>query len=83
MTGTYNATSDKLEITFLFNHTVHAGRYIWVIRKGNGNKEVQKLRLKACGKVVSLFFRVICEDDIYHFTIRTPLNCFKTSFDDL
>lgn len=65
LTGTCNTTSAELEITFLFNHAIHAGRYLLVIRKGNGNKEVQKLRLKACSKFVSLFFRVICEDDIF------------------
>lgn len=70
MTGTYNATNDKLEITFLFNHTVHAGHDLWVIRKGNGNKDFQKMPLKACSKFESLFFNVICEGGIDFFFLQ-------------
>lgn len=48
MTGTYNTTSDTLEIGFIFSHTIHGGRYIMIIRERNGNQENQHILLKPC-----------------------------------
>eukprot|EP00105_Crassostrea_gigas_P011763 XP_011427560.1 PREDICTED: putative GPI-anchored protein pfl2 isoform X2 [Crassostrea gigas] len=48
MTKTYNATSDTLEIGFIFNHTIHAGRYLRMTRVRNGSQENQQILLKPC-----------------------------------
>lgn len=48
MTKTYNATSDTLDIGFIFNHTIHAGRYLRIIRDRNGSQENQQILLKPC-----------------------------------
>lgn len=50
MTRTYNATSDTLEIGFIFNHTIHAGRYLRMTRARNGSQENQQILLKPCCK---------------------------------
>lgn len=50
MTRTYNATSDTLEIGFIFNHTIHAGRYLRMTRVRNGSQENQQILLKPCCK---------------------------------
>uniref|UniRef100_A0A8W8NKV2 Uncharacterized protein n=1 Tax=Magallana gigas TaxID=29159 RepID=A0A8W8NKV2_MAGGI len=48
MTRTYNTTSDTIEIGFIFNHTIHAGRYLRIIRERNGSQENQQILLKPC-----------------------------------
>lgn len=50
MTKTYNTTSDILEIEFIFNHTIHGGRYLRIIRERNGSQEKQQILLKPCCK---------------------------------
>lgn len=50
MTETYNTTSDTLEIGFIFNHSIHGGRYLWIIRERNGSQENQQILLKPCCK---------------------------------
>ncbi|XP_052693062.1 mucin-3A-like [Crassostrea angulata] len=48
MTETYNTTSDTLEIGFIFNHSIHGGRYLRIIRERNGSQENQQILLKPC-----------------------------------
>lgn len=56
MTGTYNTTSDTLEIGFIFSHTIHGGRYLMIIRERNCNQENQHILLKPCCKFLKLYF---------------------------
>lgn len=46
ITGTYNTTSDILELNFIFNLTVYAGHYLRIIHERNGSQEYQQIPLK-------------------------------------
>lgn len=44
--GTYNTTSDALEISFIFNLTVYEDHYLRIIHERNGSQEYQQIPLK-------------------------------------
>lgn len=44
--GTYNTTSDALEISFIFNLTVFEDHYLRIIHERNGSQEYQQIPLK-------------------------------------